>query len=111
MTRKIKISFLTAALACLTMPVVAQTSNPPSGETIKDRQERQQDRIQRGVKNGELSPQEAQHLERNHQRINREVKQDREANGGKLTQQEKRQITHQQNHESHAIERDKHDKK
>jgi len=109
MKSTIKISFLTAALACLTLPVIAQ--NAPTGEAIRDRQENQQDRIKQGVKSGELSPQEAKRLERNHQRINREIRHDRAANGGKLTSQEKRQITRQQNHESRAIYQQKHDKK
>ena len=109
MKSTIKISFLTAALACLTLPVVAQ--NAPSGETIRDRQENQENRIKQGVKSGELSPQEAKRLERNHQRINREIRRDRAANGGKLTPQEKRQITRQQNRESRAIYKEKHDNK
>jgi len=109
MKSRIKISFLTAALACLTLPVVAQSTTPPTGNTIKDRQENQQDRIKQGVKSGELTPQEARRLEKNHQRINNEIRQDRAANGGKLTPQEKRQITKQQNRESRAIYKQKHD--
>lgn len=109
MKSTIKISFLTAVLACLALPVVAQNPTVPTGETIKNRQENQQDRIKQGVKSGELTPQEGRRLERNNQRIHQEIKQDRAANGGKLTPQEKRQITRQQNRESHAIYREKHD--
>lgn len=72
------------------------------------REERQQDRIGRGVDNGSLTAGEASHLENREARINNEIKTDRADNGGKLTGQEKAQINRQQNRVSHNIYRAKH---
>jgi hypothetical protein len=51
---------------------------------------------------------EAAHAERNESAINREVRNDRAANGGHLTQAEKQQVNHQQNRESKQIYKEKH---
>src|SRR5437899_5207179 len=83
-----------------------QNTNPKS--EVGKREERQQDRIGQGVKSGQLTAGEAAHLERNEARINRQIARDRKANGGKLTQQEKQQINHEQNRESRQIYRAKH---
>ena len=83
-----------------------QNTNPTS--EVGKRQENQQDRIAQGVKSGQLTAGEAAHLESNEARINKEVRNDRAANGGKLTAQEKAQINRQQNHQSGKIYRDKH---
>jgi hypothetical protein len=72
------------------------------------REERQQDRIARGVDNGSLTAGEAAHLENREARINNEIKTDRADNGGKLTAQEKAQINRQQNRTSRNIYRAKH---
>lgn len=68
----------------------------------------QQGRIAEGVKSGQLTPRETQHLEGREANINHEVHNDRQANGGKLTPQEHQQVNHQQNHVSKAINEDKH---
>ena len=75
---------------------------------VATRQERQQQRIGNGVKNGSLTPRETSHLERREASLNKEVRTDRKANGGNLTNTEKRQINKQQNHLSNSIYRDKH---
>ena len=107
MKNPMKLALMSAALAVFALPVVAQ--NPaPSGKTIQERKENQQDRIAQGVKSGQLTAGETAHLERNEARINRETRRDRAANGGKLTPQERKQITRQQNRESRQIYRDKH---
>ncbi|HTT20728.1 MAG TPA: hypothetical protein VMG82_17460 [Candidatus Sulfotelmatobacter sp.] len=110
MNRTLKISFLSSALAVLVLPVVAQTTNsaPVTGQTIQQRKENQQDRIAQGIKSGQLTPGEAAHLEGNEAKINKEVHNDRAANGGKLTAQERAQVNHQQNRMSQQIYRDKH---
>jgi len=84
----------------------AQNTDPKS--EVGKRAENQQDRIANGVKSGQLTAAEAGHMEQNEARINREVRTDRAANGGKLTTQEKAQVNRQQNRESHQIYRDKH---
>ena len=83
-----------------------QNTNPTS--EVGKREENQQDRIAQGVKSGQLTSGEAAHLENNESKINNEVRNDRAANGGKLTPQEKKQVNRQQNHESKQIYRDKH---
>ena len=70
--------------------------------------ENQQDRIGQGVKSGQLTSRETAHLENREANVHREVRNDRAANGGKLTGQERRQVNRQQNRTSRAIYRDKH---
>jgi len=72
------------------------------------RENNQQQRIGNGVKSGQLTPRETGHLEHQEGQINREVHNDRAANGGHLTPQEKAQVNHQQNHVSREIYDDKH---
>jgi hypothetical protein len=83
-----------------------QNTNPKS--EVGKREENQQDRIAQGVKSGQLTSGEAARLENNQTRINNEVRNDRAANGGKLTPQEKKQVNRQQNRQSRKIYRDKH---
>jgi hypothetical protein len=76
---------------------------------INERQRNQQKRIGEGVENGTLSPGETAHLEKQEAAIHHEVKTERQANGGTLTAQERRQVNRQQNRESRRIYRAKHD--
>lgn len=110
MTIQLKNACLSAGLALLAIPVVAQnpTSDPAPKSEVGRRQENQQDRIAQGVKSGQLTAGETAHLERNEARINKEVRNDRAANGGKLTAQEKRQVNRQLDRQSRQIYRDKH---
>lgn len=73
------------------------------------RRENQQDRIAQGIKSGSLSPAETARLENHQQGINQQVHADRNANGGKLTGGEKKQINKEQNDSSRQIRRVKHD--
>ena len=83
-----------------------QNTNPKS--EVGRRAENQQDRIAQGIKSGQLTAGEAAHLESNEAKINKDVRNDRQANGGKLTPQEKAQFNRQQNRQSRQIYRDKH---
>jgi hypothetical protein len=76
---------------------------------INQRQRNQQKRIGEGVENGSLTPAETARLEKQEGAIHHEVKTERQANGGKLTAQERRQVNRQQNRESRRIYRQKHD--
>ena len=98
---------LTAVVAGLMLPAAAQTVAPPPG-TIHQRKENQQDRIAQGVKSGQLTARETAHLEAREAKINKEVHNERVANGGKLTAAERRQVNRQQNRTSRAIYRKKH---
>jgi hypothetical protein len=68
----------------------------------------QQQRIAEGVGRGQLAPGQTERLERHEQNINQQVHADRQANGGRLTQQEHRQVNREQNRESQRIEHDRH---
>jgi len=84
------------------------TQNPDPKSEVGKRAENQQDRIAQGVQSGQLNAGEAAHLEGNEARINNEVRNDRAANGGKLTSSEKAQINRQQNRQSRQIYNAKH---
>ena len=77
-------------------------------QTVNQRKENQQDRIAQGVKSGQLTAGETSGLEGREARVNREVRNDRAANGGHLTAQERAKVNRQQNRMSHSIYRDKH---
>jgi hypothetical protein len=76
--------------------------------TVQERKENQQDRIANGVQSGQLTAGETANLEKKEAAINSETRQDRSANGGKLTAAEKSQINGQQNKLSKQIYADKH---
>jgi hypothetical protein len=78
---------------------------------VNTREGNQQARIAQGVKSGQLTPRETSHLENKEAHINNEVHNDRAANGGHLTQQEREQVNHQQNNASKQIYNDKHNAK
>jgi len=86
----------------------AATQNTDPKSEVGKRAENQQDRIAQGIKSGQLTAGETAHLEKNEANINNEVRNDRAANGGKLTAQQKKQVNRQQNRESRQIYRDKH---
>jgi hypothetical protein len=75
---------------------------------VGQRRENQQERIAAGVASGKLSAGQTAKLENKETAINKEVRMDRSANGGKLTAAEKKQVDQQQNQASRKIYRDKH---
>jgi hypothetical protein len=75
---------------------------------VDKRRENQQDRIASGVQSGQLTAGEAAKLETQESKINKEVRTDRAANGGNLTNKQKAQINKQQNRESKRIYNRKH---
>ena len=83
----------------------------PAMSRLNTREANQQGRIANGVKSGQLTPRETSHLENREAKINHEVRNDRAANGGKLTSQERAQVNHQQNNTSKQIYNDKHNAK
>jgi hypothetical protein len=83
----------------------AQTPDP---NTVNGRRENQQDRIANGVQSGQLTAGETKSLEGREANLNREIRDDRQAHGGKLTQQERTQVNAQQNRVSNSIYADKH---
>lgn len=100
-----------AMSAVLVLSVAAQsTASAPEEKEgrIQQRKENQQKRIAHGVQSGQLTAGETANLEHKEAGLNREVRNDRKANDGKLTPQEKRQVNRQQNRLSRNIYRDKH---
>ena len=89
--------------------LLSGVSNALAQNEINERQRNQQKRIGEGVENGSLTPAETARLEKQEGAIHHEVKTERQANGGKLTAQERRQVNRQQNRESKRIYRQKHD--
>lgn len=79
-----------------------------SAQTIHDRKENQQDRIGQGVTSGQLTPRETAHLERREARVNRETRNMRARDNGKLTARDRKIVNAQQNRISRNIYRDKH---
>ena len=86
----------------------AQVQNVNPKSEVGQRERNQQERIAQGVKSGQLTAGETAHLEGRESHINREVHNDRAANGGKLTAAERRQVNHQEDRTSRAIYRKKH---
>lgn len=82
--------------------------NTPPTTHVGKREAHEQQRIAGGIKSGELTPSESANLEKREANINQEVKSDRAANGGHLTQAEKDKIQHQQNKVGHQIYKEKH---
>jgi len=80
----------------------------PAMNRVNARETNQQNRIANGVRSGQMTPRETANTERREANINREVRQDRQANGGRLTNQERQQVNRQQNRASKQIYQDKH---
>jgi hypothetical protein len=92
----------------LTLVVTGALASAVSAQEIQQRKENQQQRIANGVANGSLTPHETANLENKEAGLNREIRSDRQQNGGNLTNNEKGQINRQQNRLSRNIYRDKH---
>jgi hypothetical protein len=86
----------------------AQVQNVNPKSEVGQRERNQQKRIAQGVKSGQLTAGETAHLEGREAHINKEVHNERAANGGKLTSAERRQVNRQEDRTSHAIYRKKH---
>lgn len=100
---KIKIlgGVLVAALA-LTSVAEAQTKTP----VINGRQHMQEARINRGVRNGELTRHEARNLRQDERRLTAEKRAYKA--DGRVTRAERRHMRRQENRISHAIHAKKH---
>jgi hypothetical protein len=78
---------------------------------VKNRLQRQQARINQGIKSGELTRGEAKNLERHEANIATDAKIDKAENGGKLTPQEHKNLENRLNKQSGRIFRKKHNAK
>jgi hypothetical protein len=75
---------------------------------ITYRERDQQKRIAQGIASGQLSPRETALLESREARLNSEVRDFRQDNGGTLTERERVEVNRQQNRISDEIYRAKH---
>ena len=110
---------LALAAAAVAAPAFAQQSQPAPAQpaatthaanpaTVNGHRYNQQQHIANGVQSGQLTAGETRRLENREANVNREVRADRTANGGRLTPQERQQINHQQSNLNHSIYNDKH---
>ena len=80
----------------------------PRVEEVKDRQDKQKDRIEAGEKSGELDKHEAKKLDKDEKRIHEEKKEDREKHDGHLTKKEQEKLNRQQDKVGEKNYDDKH---
>src|SRR6202158_3954425 len=99
---------LTAAMAGLMLPAVAQTAPAAAPTTINQRKENQQDRIANGIQSGQLTAGETRNLEKKESAINGEEHDMRKLDNGHLTAADRATLHQQQNTVSKDIYRDKH---
>ena len=89
-------------LAALSLPAFAQHTTPQ----IDQRQDRQERRIEQGVRSGELTPRETARLARGQARI-RQMERQALADG-RISRRERREIDHAQDQQNQLIARLKH---
>ncbi len=97
-------TLLVAVLAAFALPVLAQTNTP----NIDQRQASQQQRIDQGVKSGQLTGKEAARLEKGQEHVQK--LEDKAKADGKVTKKERARIQHAENVQSRHIAREKHDR-
>src|SRR5689334_5606570 len=97
-----------AAIAVLGLSLSSATALA-GPRNINKREARQQHRIAQGIESGTLTPRESAQLERQEALINRLEAKDRRSGGG-LNANERRQLDHLLNLESHRIYAQKHDR-
>ena len=97
-------TLLVAVLAAFALPVLAQTSTP----NIDQRQASQQQRIDQGVKSGQLTGKEAARLEKGQEHVQKV--EDKAKADGKVTKKERARIHQAENVQSRHIAKQKHDR-
>jgi hypothetical protein len=96
------------ALALLMACAGTSQAQTPAEQHIDQRQERQQQRIDQGLKSGELTRPEARRLERQQHGVDRAEQ--RALSDGRMSKQEAARIEHRQDRGSARIYRQKHDR-
>jgi hypothetical protein len=104
---KIRLMILASALAMTGSISIAQTNSVTPG-TVGERKEKQQDRIANGIDSGQLTAGETKNLEGREANLNRNERQMRAADGGKLTAADRTALNRQENRISGQIYQDKH---
>jgi len=107
---KFKTSIAALVIAALPALAYAQAA-PPAGTAtpnIDKRKAEQQQRIDQGVKSGQLTDREAASLQKGQAKVQR--MEDKAKADGVVTDKERKNITHEQDKQSKRIEREKHDR-
>lgn len=94
-----------AVIAAFALPVLAQTTSTPR---IDQRQQNQEQRIDKGVQSGQLNQKEAARLDKGQARVQK--MEDKAVADGKVTAKERRKIERAQDQQSRKIARERHDK-
>jgi hypothetical protein len=89
-------------------PISAADRTAGKSYNPNTREANQDQRIANGLRSGQMTSGEAARAERTQSKIDQQVHNDRAANGGKLTGQEKQQINGEQNAASRQIYNEKH---
>jgi len=109
MNKKLITFAITAVLAATGFAGSASaTDNDDHKPIIRERKHNQQRRIREGEKSGQLTRGETRHIEKKERALNREEREMRAKDGGKLTAQDRAKLNRQQNHLSKEIYKDKH---
>lgn len=98
----------TLILAAIAAAALTSAAVPALAQPINQREANQQQRIDQGVRSGQLTPREAAHDERGVARDERITTRERARNGGRLTPREHARMERRLNHESRRIYRTKH---
>lgn len=86
---------------------VVSNANPKRAK-IENRIQNQEKRIDEGVKNGQLSPEQETQLRADEEAIKNKVAAEKSANGGKLTKEQRKEIKQELKAESKKIREEKH---
>ena len=89
-------------------PTATPDEKHPRVEQVKERQEKQADRIEAGEKSGEIDKHEAKKLDKKEKEIQDEKKKDREKHDGHITKEEQEKLNRQQDKRGKKIYEDKH---
>jgi hypothetical protein len=89
-------------------PISAQDRQAGKSYNPNTREANQDQRIANGEKGGQINSREAAHDNQKQANIDRQVANDRSANGGRLTPQEHQQVNHEQNQASRQIANQRH---
>ena len=104
----LKSTMIALIIAALPGIAFAQSTDTKSTPRIDKRQAEQQQRIDQGVKSGQLTGKEAARLEKGQDRIQK--MENKAMADGKMTKKERAKIEKAQDRESKKIYREKHDK-
>src|SRR5450755_4383720 len=102
-----KLSLVNIAVLAFSTAAFAQTA-APAPQNIDDHKENQQDRITQGVQSGQLTAGETTKLQKNEASINKEERNMKSLDDGKLTSTDRAALKQQQNGVSKQIFADKH---